>query len=535
MKNVLVSLMMIIFINKIVIADEPAIKWYIDTKSFAAGMAAAADIDLDNKLEIVFSCYRNDGGIYAVNAEDGSLLWSYFPHNPAREGCNDAAPLIYDTNGDGMLEVVVASSCTPKTICLNGKNGSLIWEENTRGSDSPPSISRSNNNKLIILHGEFNGWVRAIDAESGITAWELPINLNSWIQTAPTIADLNNDSELDFVVATWAFDNKDSVHAFNLNTQKKLWSIPINGHVYHGSAVADLDKDNKPEILFGTYNDTLYCLNGEDGSINWTYEGPGAITCPVVIADIDNDGECDILFSSWYKFIALNSSGSVKWEYTIPNYSSNFRGASIADINNDNYKDVVFGTMDGNLIALNGNNGSPIFVKDLRAHYGAQEFDINHAPLIADFDNDSELETFVVGGWGVSSPSIDNNYGRAYMLDLGKGKGPDWLMFQNSPTRQSSLCNTDINSIIENNIYTENNDIKILINEYSNYLNISIKSELFNQFGNSIRIYNSQGECIEFIDTSLRSFASKIDISHLPTGLYFIQIGDYSEKFVVVR
>ncbi len=26
-----------------------------------------------------------------------------------------------------------------------------------------------------------------------------------------------------------------------------------------------------------------------------------------------------------------------------------------------------------------------------------------------------------------------------------------------------------------------------------------------------------------------------IDISHLPTGMYFIQIGNYSEKFMVVR
>jgi hypothetical protein len=27
----------------------------------------------------------------------------------------------------------------------------------------------------------------------------------------------------------------------------------------------------------------------------------------------------------------------------------------------------------------------------------------------------------------------------------------------------------------------------------------------------------------------------RIDISHLPVGLYFIQIGNYTEKFMVVR
>ncbi len=35
--------------------------------------------------------------------------------------------------------------------------------------------------------------------------------------------------------------------------------------------------------------------------------------------------------------------------------------------------------------------------------------------------------------------------------------------------------------------------------------------------------------------TPLQEGNHRIDISNLPIGLYFIQIGDYSEKFVVVR
>lgn len=35
--------------------------------------------------------------------------------------------------------------------------------------------------------------------------------------------------------------------------------------------------------------------------------------------------------------------------------------------------------------------------------------------------------------------------------------------------------------------------------------------------------------------TPLQQGNYRIDVSHLPFGLDFIQIGDYSEKFVVVR
>lgn len=68
----------IIFIEKS-LCQSPNIKRTFDTKSFSAGQTATADIDEDGKLELVFGCYRNDGSIYALNSEDGTLLWSYFP------------------------------------------------------------------------------------------------------------------------------------------------------------------------------------------------------------------------------------------------------------------------------------------------------------------------------------------------------------------------------------------------------------------------------------------------------------------------
>jgi len=479
-----------------IFSQTPAIKWWFDTKSFSAGQTAAADIDNDGKLELVFGCYRNDGGIYALNSEDGSLLWSYFPHTPPKQGCNDVAPVIYDIDGDGMLEVIVPSSCTPVTLCLNGKDGSLKWKSNTRGSDSPPTIADiDKDGKPEILHGEFGGWVRCLNAEDGSLLWDLPVNMNSWIQTAPTIVDLNNDGQLDFVVGTWDFNKNDSIYAFDGNNRKRLWSKPVHNWMYHGTAVADFDDDKKPELIIGSWNDTLYCINGENGTTDWKYFADGSsISCPVSIGDLDNDGECDIVFTSWYKVIALTNKGKLKWQYDIPSFTYNFRGVVLSDINNDEYLDVLFGTYAGEFIGLNGKDGSQIFLMDMAAHYGNSQFDIDHAPVIADFDNDGILDAFFIGGYGVASPTIDNNYGRAYMVSVGKGNGPEWLMFQHDIRRQSSMC-FDYTTSDKDLILSENENIMICPNPSDGLIRIEgdfteAQVEIYNTLGQKISGYN---------------------------------------------
>jgi outer membrane protein assembly factor BamB len=518
-----------LIINTYVNAQTPEIKWSFDTKSFAAGQAAAADLDGDGKLEIAFGCYRNDGSLYILNSEDGSLLWRYQPHDPGREGCNDVAMLIYDINADAKPEVIMASSCTPVTTCFNGKTGEIIWQAETGGSDSPPTIADiDGDGKMEIIHGEFLGWVRCLDAETGSLKWRMLVNDNSWIQTAPTIVDLDGDGGLDFVVGTWHFNELDSLYAFDGTTREILWTTPVHSFIYHGTSVVDFDGDNKPELLFGSWNNKMYCLNGEDGTIDWTYEGKSIVACPVTIGDIDADGECEAMFTSWYEAIALKSDGTVKWIYEIPDYSSTFRGIALSDINNDIYPDCIFGTSSGLLIGLNGNTGSEIFSINLADDYGTKPFDINHQPLIADFDDDGLLDAFVVGGYGVSAPTIDSNYGRAYMVSLGKGKGPDWLMFQHDVRRQSSLCYDYLTSVEEIN----SPELNSSPNPATDFIEISFGSGILSE-AHPIRTFDMLGiEILNNFQFSTVNSQLRLDVSHLSPGVYFVRVGNVVRKFV---
>lgn len=494
-------------------AQLPTIKWWYDVHDASYGQSSAADIDGDGKLEIVFGCYRNDSSVYALNAENGTLLWKYNTHPTGAEGCNDAAPAIADVDNDDSLEVIVASSCNPTTFCFNGRTGAVKWQCPTRGSDSPPAIADlDNDGRPEILHGEFGGYVICINGEDGSVAWELPVDTNSWIQTAPTIVDLDNDGQLDFVVGTWNFNGQDSIYAFRGNDHSRMWSYPVHDYMYHGTAVADLDNDGLPELVIGSYNDTLYCINGENGTTKWKYAGTGGyIGDPACIGDIDNDGSCDVVFVSSYVVTALTNTGAYKWSYTIPGFEQSFRGAALADINNDSYLDVIFGTDGGKVIALNGNDGSVIWTKDLAAHYGNSSFQFDNAPLIADFDGDDSLDVFIVGGYG-TYPNFQTDFGRAYMLTAGKGHGPDWLRFQHDVYRQSSLCSQNPSKVAE---HSKPLPLACFPNPFENILTIT-----GTQAFATITLRDVMGKEITMLKSSAHQ--TEIDTGKLSAGLYFI-------------
>jgi outer membrane protein assembly factor BamB len=108
------------------------------------------------------------------------------------------------------------------------------------------------------------------------------------------------------------------------------------------------------ELYFGA-GSTMFCLNGITGGIEWRRDfNSGIVSCPA-LADVDGDGLPEVVFGGYDRVLrALNAmTGAPVWAYPCPNniYSS----PAVADIDNDGRAEVVFGCNDGRLYAVDYN------------------------------------------------------------------------------------------------------------------------------------------------------------------------------------
>jgi outer membrane protein assembly factor BamB len=397
------------------------IVWRYDLAAPSFGSSAVGDIDADGRLEIVFGTYFHDEHIYALNAEDGSLLWSF-----DTGGCNDASAAIADVDMDGSMEVVVPASSPCIVYCFDGATGAVEWSRNTGHClDSPPAVADVDmDGKPEVIVGAFEGYIFCLAGEDGSVQWQKNVGTNSYIETCPTLVDVDNDSGLDVVVGQWQGDCR--VYALDGVDGSQLWysGVPTDW-MYHGASCGDVDEDGRMELVIGCYDNHVYVLNCEDGSLCWSYAASGYVGAPTSLADLNNDGHLEVVFVAGTQVGVLSHTGSKLWSMSVG--GDVFRGVAIGDVDGDGVLDLAFGCSDGKLRVVRGDTGAGVWTVDLQADYGSA-FPMDHAPVLADLNGDGMLEVFVVGGHGESTHP-ENNYGRAYVVSAGVGTGPGWPMF----------------------------------------------------------------------------------------------------------
>ncbi|MEM2282818.1 MAG: LamG-like jellyroll fold domain-containing protein, partial [Candidatus Hadarchaeales archaeon] len=249
-----------------------------------------------------------------------------------------ASPAVADTDGDGKRELLFGSR-DGKLYCIREGDKSVKWSFNTGGEvySTPLVVDLNLDGTREIVFSSADGKIYCIrdSGSSATTVWTY--NLGYFAQAVPTVANLDSDQQLELVLNTgfpWVTsESHTSIIAFaNPGVDNSvLWTFSTPGNVYGSPAVADVDGDGKPEVVFGCLDGKVYIRNGEDGSECLTINFGSKIFVSTPI--IENGDQKLILVCGWDKVACYSSSGTKLWENTsISRVQGN---PAVARVNND--------------------------------------------------------------------------------------------------------------------------------------------------------------------------------------------------------
>ncbi len=231
-------------------------------------------------------------------------------------------------------------------------------------------------------------------------------NTDAFGGSIPSAGDINNDGRIEIV---WG-GTDGILYALNDNGEL-LWDFQIQGRIYTPSGICDVDGDDMPEVIFGGYylnylpfkDPNLYVVNGEDGSLLWSFESAGHnergfITAPSFF-DVNNDGNLDILIGSMDRyFYALNGAdGEVLWRSE--KFEHFIRSSSpVGDIDQDGNCEIL--AVDNHALARLFEMDGSI---DWEIRFGG--YGSSATPIFADVNGDSydEIIFFSIGQPGMPS------------------------------------------------------------------------------------------------------------------------------------
>src|SRR5512139_70991 len=111
---------------------------------------------------------------------------------------------------------------------------------------------------------------------------------------------------------------------------------------YASPAVADLDKDGRPEVLWGGY--TLMVVTGTNGMLKWHTTPTGRLWPGIVVADLDRNGSLEVVTANGGGYIDVyNANGSAAggWHIRPTNTSNEIRSLAVANIDTNSDLEIV--------------------------------------------------------------------------------------------------------------------------------------------------------------------------------------------------
>jgi hypothetical protein len=363
--------------------------WPQATEYIAHVTPAVGDLDGDGNLEVV--TFDREGLtqkslLYAWKANGNRL-----PDFPLTLGLGDSPVALYDLDNDGKLEII-GSFGQKCYVFRHDGNVFSGWPFNLAPSFplSKPAVGDVNQDgrpDIVVAvadslrptlpddTGRLYVWTPSGQLLQGWPATMIK-DYNFFYGCDPALVDIKHDGFLEIAVGTTRVGPREitgyaALYRYD-GTLMPGWpqytagTDTLSGFTA-GPAVADLDADGDPELLFGDYYDHVIAWEG-DGSVvpNWpVFLGqiePTLVFRSVLanpsIGDVDGDGNLEIFISNnqsnlvngiWLgQIFAFNHDGThVSWSPLRPRQFASQSTASMGDLDNDSTLELITVSADG--------------------------------------------------------------------------------------------------------------------------------------------------------------------------------------------
>jgi outer membrane protein assembly factor BamB len=195
----------------------------------------------------------HEGKVVAVDKRKGILNWTFQDSQDKRKPSRSSAA----TDG----KIVVFGNDNGYLYAVDIDNGKILWKFKTGGSIvATPSVYNQ-----TVLFGSTDGYFYALNISDGILRWK--VNFKSPIYSSQAVAD-------SFV---YVGGSDCLCRCLNINTGELKWTFKA------GSIISSAPLVTKDFIFVGSLDKNLYVLDTKNGNLIWSYLLNGRIKSTPVI------------------------------------------------------------------------------------------------------------------------------------------------------------------------------------------------------------------------------------------------------------
>lgn len=272
--------------------------WVKSTNQYGTGgwvyqVDATADFNEDG-INDVLACAGNDGNgtgpkrVYCLNGLNGSSLWEQ-----STGGACFGVIAISDITGDGKPDVLAGATNSNesegKTYCLDGIDGQVKWTHTSASSSVWGLVQLMDINSdgvQDVAVGDFGGHIYGLSGTTGALLFSSSIGSNIILRFVK-LNDMNNDGYDDFLI------NSSSTNCIVINgfNGQNLWLKNLADKCWNATSINDINGDGIDDVIAGTLysNNFLYFLDGTNGNEFSSFPFPSAIDAIAAIPDIAGD------------------------------------------------------------------------------------------------------------------------------------------------------------------------------------------------------------------------------------------------------